>query len=517
MHQRARSAWIHLVETAQNFGEALLSLSRRFWAFHVSLYLRRLLSNRLLTNRILLLAGALVPFCGSLASGFHFDDYAIFQDAAIRAPHGWLAVWSPAQTRPLTYLTFWLNYRLGGESPWGYHALNLALHAAAALLLYECLRRVAEREALFAALIFAVDPIQAEAVDYVWARSIVLAAVFMFAAWREWIEGHEWRAVAWFGAALLAKEECAAFPLALALLWRPQTREGKRRLALAAMFCLSLLAGAHVVYALAVTPGAPAGAQAGITPWHYFLAQGPVIWRYLRLAILPVGFTVDPQIAVPSVRVGVAAWITIVGITIAVWRYSRWFAVGLILLLPSSSIFPAEDLAADRRMYLALAAFAVAITQLARPRAWLAASFIAILAAFSIAQTYTWMSDERLWREAVAQAPDKIRPKIQLARNVAPAEALTLLADARRLAPNDPNIATETGKMLLAAGNVAEALPQFGRALALDPRDARNYNNRGVALMALGQRDAARQDFERALKMDPGLTEARQNLRRLGL
>jgi protein O-mannosyl-transferase len=408
-----------------------------------------------------------------------------------------------------------LNYRLGGENPVGYHALNLALHAAAVLVLYECLRRVAEREALFAALIFAVHPMQAEAVNYVWARSIVLAAVFMFAAWREWIEGNEWRAVAWFGAALLAKEECAAFPLALALLWRPQARDGRRRQALAAMFGLSLLAAVHVVYALAVTPGAPAGAQAGITPWHYFLAEGPVIWRYLSLVVLPVGFTVDPQIEVPSVWIGIAAWMALVGIALWVWRYSRWFALGLILLLPSSSIFPAEDLAADRRMYLALGAFAVAAGQLIRPRVWLAAALVAILAGFSVARTYTWMSDERLWRDTVAKAPDKIRPKIQLARNVAAPEALELLADARRLAPNDPNIASETGKVLLTQGNPAAALSEFGRALALDPRDARNYNNRGVALMALGQKDAARQDFLHALQLDPSLTESAQNLRRL--
>jgi Flp pilus assembly protein TadD len=121
-----------------------------------------------------------------------------------------------------------------------------------------------------------------------------------------------------------------------------------------------------------------------------------------------------------------------------------------------------------------------------------------------------------LWRDAVAKAPQKIRPKIQLARNVAPAEALDLLADARRLAPNDPNVATETGKVLLSQGNPGAALSEFGRALALDPRDARNYNNRGVALMALGQKDAARQDFLHALRLDPSLTESAQNLRRLG-
>ncbi len=468
---------------------------------------------------MLLLAAAVIPFCGSLASGFHFDDYAIFQDSAIRSPGGWMAIWNLRQTRPLTYLTFWLNYQLGGENPISYHVLNLALHAAAVLLLYECLRRVAANEALFAALIFAVHPIQAEAVDYVWARSIVLSAIFLFVAWRDWSESKEWRAVAWFAAALLAKEECAAFPLALLVLWRPEWRQKSRRWALAAMCGLSLLAAGRVAYALANTAGAPAGLQAGIAPWQYFLAEGTVIWRYLRLLVLPWGFTVDTQIAVPAAWQGLLAWAMLVGLAAWLWRYSRWFAVGLVLLLPSSSIFPAEDLAADRRMYLALAAFAIVVVQLGRRipcPAWLAVVLVTALAVISMTRTYVWMSDERLWREAAALAPDKIRPKLQLSRNIAPREALTLLADARRLAPNDPNVASETGKVLLSEGNAAGALSEFGRALGLDPRDPRNYNNRGAALLALGQRDAARDDFLHALRLDPDLREARQNLSRLG-
>jgi hypothetical protein len=40
----------------------------------------------------------------------------------------------------------------------------------------------------------------------------------------------------------------------------------------------------------------------------YFLAQGPVIWRYLRLLLFPYGFTVDPQIPVPGFLTGIAAW-----------------------------------------------------------------------------------------------------------------------------------------------------------------------------------------------------------------
>ena len=52
-----------------------------------------------------------------------------------------------------------------------------------------------------------MHPIQAEAVDYVWGRSIVLAAVLCFASLLEWTRGRLWMAVAWFAAALLAKEE----------------------------------------------------------------------------------------------------------------------------------------------------------------------------------------------------------------------------------------------------------------------------------------------------------------------
>ena len=60
--------------------------------------------------RLVLLAGALAAFCASLAAGFHFDDYAIFSDPVLGSASGWMQVWGPRQTRPLTYLTFWLNY-----------------------------------------------------------------------------------------------------------------------------------------------------------------------------------------------------------------------------------------------------------------------------------------------------------------------------------------------------------------------------------------------------------------------
>ena len=157
---------------------------------------------------------------------------------------------------------------------------------------------------------------QSEAVNYVWARSIVLASLCCFGALWQWLSGRPWAALAWFAAALLAKEECAAFPLLLVWLeWRgnlPGAR--KSRGALAAMFALALAAGARVIWATAVTPGAPAGVQAGISPWQYLLVQGAVIWRYLQLVAVPYGFTVDPDIAV-HLWVAIAAWAALVAAT----------------------------------------------------------------------------------------------------------------------------------------------------------------------------------------------------------
>jgi tetratricopeptide (TPR) repeat protein len=479
--------------------------------------------------RLLLAAAALAAFGASLVSGFHFDDYGIFDGAVFPPGSAWRAVFAVRQTRPLTYLTFWLNRAMGGHDALGYHAVNLALHLTAVLLAYECLARLMDRRAAWlAAALFAVHPLQAEAVDYIWARAIVLAAVFVFASLLAWMNGRPWLSVALFALALLAKEECAAFPLALWLLDARLIAKpaGARRFArwapLAVMLGLSLAAGLRVIYAAATTAGSQAGAQAGITPWHYALAEGTVLWRYLRLFVFPYGFTVDAEIPVPPAWLGLGAWVALAAALAASWRWRRdlaiWFAVAAFLLLPSSSIFPAADLAPDRRMYLAMmplaATAALALTRF-RTRV-IAPLVIAALVIVSIGRTQVWASDEALWREAVERAPDKVRPRIQLSRSVGSEEALALLAEAHRIAPDDPAVAAETGRVLLAASRPAEALAEFGRALALDPRDPNNYNNRGVALRALGQSEAARGDFKRALELDPGLAAARENLRKSG-
>jgi tetratricopeptide (TPR) repeat protein len=477
-------------------------------------------------NRLLLLGAALAAFGASLFSGFHFDDYAIFSDPVLTSPSGWMGVWAWRRTQPLTNLTFWLNYLSAGRDPLTYHLVSLALFLGAILLAYACLRRLLpERAALAAAAVFAIHPIQAEAINYVWARGELLGAVLCLAALSSWLNGRRSIAVAWFAGALLANEYCAAFPLLLLscpiLACRGRAcptlapAAFRQRIPFLAMFLLSLAALARLIYAQRFS-------HAVIAPWKYFLSQGPAIWRYLRLLVFPYGFTVDPDVRVPSIWLGALAWLAILAVALWAWRsrasrLTLWLLAGLLLLLPSSSVLPSVEVYADPRMFLPMLAFAAAAGLLVtrvKTQA-LAAGVVVVLTLLSAVRTTVWLSDRSLWQEAVRRAPRKVRPRIQLSRNLPAAEALDLLQRARNEAPHDPTIPAEMGKVLLQERQVDPALIEFGQALALDPNNAEYYNDRGVALVLSGLSERARADFERALEIDPNLTEATENLRKL--
>jgi hypothetical protein len=513
---------------------------------------------------------ALAAFGWSVTGSFHFDDYSLFSSRAVIAPSGPLQLLGLLQSRPLTYLTFWANYQAGGASPLGWHVVNLLLHVASVLLAFASLRRlIPERAALLAAALFAVHPLNAEAVNYIFARSTLLCTVLTLASLRSWVNGRHWHAVAWFAPALLAKEECVTFPLFLLLLnlaargrsgnegrtqaktpapqrqmnglqssssrplacddfrhgLLPATSPSRREWRpIAAMLGLSLLAGVRILVATFYVPGASAGPSAGISPFAWLASEGPAILRYLRLLLIPAGLTVDPDLRVVTNWPAWLAWMAVLALSAAALRLFSglragfWLLAGLVLLLPSSSVFPAADLAADRRMYLPMVAFAAGGAMLLYSMRTPALVVVcASLAAISISRCEVWRTELSLWTDAVRMAPDKLRPRIQLARALPPDRALALLEEAESVAPGDPDLPSERGRIYLQMGDAAHALSSFGRALALNPASPLAINNRGAALLALGQNEAARLDFERALAIDPCQPNALFNLRQMGI
>ncbi|MBI4890054.1 MAG: tetratricopeptide repeat protein [Acidobacteria bacterium] len=472
--------------------------------------------------RIILLIAALLAFGGALWAPFQFDDFSLLTDAVMDSSDGWRQAFTLIQTRPLTYLTFWANLQ-ASDAPWGFHLVSLLTHLLCVWLAWEVVRELLpERAAMVAAALFAVHPLQTEAVVYVFARATLLSAALSLLALRLWLKGRLWAAVGAFGVALLAKEEVAALPLLVALLeWGTRRRRAAAG-PIAAMAGLSAAAGLRAVYAVGAVAGSGAGAQAGITPFDYFSYQGVAMLRYLWLLLAPLGLTVDAEVRVAPLAASLA-WGVIAVVAVLSWRTVRaaqagfWILGGLLLLLPSSSVFPAADLAADRRMYLPMLCFCGLLGLVLQKADWrLLSGYAVVLTALSVAQTMVWQSPQSLWMEASRRAPEKVRPKRQLARVLPAEQAVELLEQARRQAPEDVGVAMDYGVVLLRAGRPELALSEFGRALALEPGSATAIHNRGLALLAMGQPEAAEGDFRRALERDPCLFDALINLRRVG-
>ncbi|MBL8179925.1 MAG: tetratricopeptide repeat protein [Bryobacterales bacterium] len=476
-------------------------------------------------EKLILIAGAGAAYSAALWGPFQFDDFALLSDAVVQSPDGWWRCWMPGQTRPLTWFSFWVNFQLHGAWAAGFHAVNWLLHLASVWVAHRALSRILPEAVAFAAVaVFAVHPIQTEAVSYIFDRATLLMALLCLVSLDAWLAGKPWRAAAWFVPALLAKEECVTFPLFYLLLHVSMAGRRVERGPIAVMLGCAAAAGVRVLAATSAIAGSGAGAQAGVSAGEYFLTQGVVLWRYLRLAMAPFGFSIEPPVAVTGGVLPVVGWLGVAALGVVAMRgfgqarAGFWGIAALVWIAPSSSFLPAADLAADRRMYLPLLALGVVLGYFLRERPrWVVLALMGVWISISVRQATVWTSAERLWGEALYFAPDKVRPRIQLSRVLEnPEQRLALLAEAESIAPENAAVASEKGRVLLEAGRPAEALAAFGKALGLAPDDAMAMNNRGVALAQLQQNEAARADFERALEKDACLFDARYNLLKLG-
>jgi len=446
---------------------------------------------------------AAVVYCTAVLAPFTFDDFAIFTAEPV--------------TRPLT----WLTFRLNGQHPAAFHAVNVGLHLLSVWLCRDTLRRILPaRAAMFATLIFALHPIQSEAVHYVWARSTLLMTVFALLAMRDWLRGRHWWTAVWCALALGAKEEAVALPVFFALLHFSISRNAREWRPIGAMFAMSLAAGVYTLRMANSIAGSQAGAQALYTPLQYLASEGLAIVRYVSLVFVPWGQTVDHDLPAGWSL----AWIPVLALAGFALRHFRqaawgfWVLAALVFLLPTSSILPTNDLIAERRMYLPMVAIAAALGLWAQHRSQTTYKVVGlILLLLAAGRDRAWRDNTRLWTEAVENSPRKLRPRVQLARALPPTEAIPVLQSAKDIAPDDSGVASELGRTYLALNRPAEALQEFGRALALAPGSAEAMSNRGVALAMLKQDAAAKADFERALAADACSFEARLNLKRLGV
>jgi len=366
--------------------------------------------------------------------------------------------------------------------------------------------------------------------------------------------------VAAFALSLLAKEETVALPAFLLLYdYVLVARQDAgwvagRRWYYAALLACAGLAAARLFYVLHSLPDPGVGFRVrGVSPTVYALSQPRVIWRYVRLVVLPVGQNLDydlrPSASLLNPPGTLIAILALAGllVTLAVllrrearsaspapgfetgqpWAAPAFWALGFFLLLaPSSSIIAQSDLIFEHRTYLPLISLVVALAwalhrglqRVAAPgiRVGAVGLLLGTCAVGTMARNQVWATELSLWSDVVRKSPNKGRPYIGLARGLAEAhrgqEARRALERGVELDPANHELHTNLGVLLLEEGNASKALEHFRRALQLDRQTPEAWNNIGAALYQLQDREEAIATFRRALALSPCFYNSRRNL-----
>lgn len=417
----------------------------------------------------LLFAAALAAYGNAFFGSFQFDDFnVIVRQGAVHSLGAW---WdSMPGIRPLLKLSYALSWSAGGGGTYAFHAVNIMLHAANVLLVWQVLRTLFERmgvagegfAAFAAALLFALHPAHTEAVTYLSGRSSSMMAFFYLASLLAYLRGApRWVSPALFLAALATKEVAVTLPFALLLC---EALDVRRPFDLRAALRRQALHWGVLGLGLALMAALPRyremlEASLALRPFADQLAlQTGAIARHVGVLILAVPPNIDPQVAAVPPIAGLAV-VAAIAVGCALLRVQPWYALALLWfflhLAPTNSLLPRLDAVNDRQLYLAsigpLALAGLALSLMPRGRVALAAALALVLAVGTVLRNRDYRSEVALW--------------------------------------------TETAR--------------------LSPGKARAFNNLGFALQQAGRPEEARAAYERALALDPEHVPARINLQLL--
>lgn len=504
---------------------------------------------------------AVAVFATSFRGAFVFDDHAaIVENESLRSLGAAIADTSGSATtigRPLLNLSFAFDRAWGGGAAWAFHATNLAIHAAAGVVLFALARRTLASDrvpsrlraanvtlAFVIAALWTVHPLQTESVTYVCQRAESLAGLLTLSALHASVLGR--RSRVWSVAspvlclfAVAVKETAVVVPL-LALLHDRTFGEGSFAAALrrrpahhAGLAASWLLLGALVV----ASDGrrGSAGFDAGVGVAEYAATQPRAILAYLRLSVWPDDLVLDRGAALArgaaAIAPAAAALAGLVGWT--AWALRRRPALGFlgawffVCLAPSSSVVPlVTQTSAEHRMYLALAAVVAASVLGAHallggirdpgPRGLAGAAAVSLalgaLAARTHARNADYAAPRTLWGQSAAFDPSNPRPHVNLALLAARAgdlaAGLSHLDAARAADPANAYVRLVRGNLLHALGRSEEAVAEYTAAAASPARAARALTNRAAVRLAQGRADLALSDVEDVLARDPGYPPA---------
>ncbi len=500
---------------------------------------------------ILLAILTFITYAPALRCGFIWDDDDHFAgNPAMNSVHGLVQIWSSlavSRYYPLTLTTFWVERHLWGLHPRPYHAVNIALQAANAVLLWTLLRRLRVTGAWFAAALWAVHPISVESVAWATELKNIQSGFFFFLSVLCFLRFETYKkrasyvwAVVFGAAAMLSKPSTVVLPLVLLLCtwWQRGRWQRSDFVRVTPFFGLALAISAMTVVeqqrwvqrAGAVNWRlAPAGRLilAGKTAWFYaahMLWPANLMFIYPRWAI-SIGSAMSWLPLASLIAIGAGLWTC----RRQPWARAALFAMGffVVVLLPVMGFFNVYffrySFVADHFQYLAgigiVALVVAAAGRLLRqrgPQLVLGAVATAILIVLSWQHCAAFQDEGALWRDTLAKNPacwmahDNLAKLLIVQGNLP--NARDHCEEALRLNPDDIDAYNNLGVISERLGNAPEAVQQFERALQIDPNYAQTHDNLGLTLVQLGKLPEAIQQYQQALRSQPDFAPAHCDL-----
>jgi len=499
-----------------------------------------------------LLVVALMAYQPMWQAGFFWDDDAHITPPELRSLHGLARIWTELgatqQYYPLVYSVFWMEHKLWGDSPLGYHLVNVLLHALSAYLLARILRQLKIPGAWLAAALFALHPVEVESVAWVSELKNALSGAFYLGAALVYLGfdrnrsgGNYAIALGLFVLGLMSKTVIATLPGALlVVLWWQHGRLSWKRdaLPLTPFVITGMAAGLLTSWVERKLLHAE-GAEFNFSFVERVLLAGRAIWFYLGKIIWPV----DLAFFYPRWNVSqAAAWpylfpaAALLLFGVLVWR--RWRGPLAALLFFVGTLFPAlgffnvypfrYSFVADHFQYLAslgpltlvAAGMTAAPRLLPKGKPFLApilgAALLVLLGTLTWKQCGLYQNADKLWQETY-----RLNPDCWMAHNYAGFkclqrgqldEAAAQFQKALEINPKCADVQDNLGLVRLKQGNVDEAMAHFQKALEIKPAYADAYYNIGAALVQQGKIDEAINYYRLALRDRPSFADAHYNL-----
>ena len=479
----------------------------------------------------IILAGVLA-YLPALRGGFVWDDEPLITaNPLMRTPSGLAEIWSGSRTAdyfPVTNTVFWIEHHLFGDNATGYHAVNILLQAANALLLWRVLRRLQIPGAFLAGLIFAIHPINAESVAWISELKNVLSMFFFLISALLFFEIEDQRvlnrtlaysaSLVAFLLALLSKTQVVFLPVALLLCawWRnspiDSKRQGKRNplrfqreiVRTVPFFLIAIVLGLITIWfqnrgigeeEIILGPFTRRLTNAGMAIWWY----AKQVFAPIRLMVVYPQWRFDPP--------ALADWLPLIALTavlLLLWRRRFGgllfaFAYFIIALLPVIGFVRmlyarSGALVADHLQYFAdislIALFSAGVARLwstGRREIRIATATI-ILLLLGLMGSYTWAragvyrDEQTLWQDNFSKNPNTWQGHNRI------------------------------GQLLFNQEKFAEAAPHFERAVQLKPELADNYNLLGLVYCRLERFEEGIAQYRKGLQLKEQRTATAQSV-----